>query len=150
VLLSLPALDDGGVDYDTALTACGLIAGNRWGDGFFSSDRIGAVKVERPNDGILREPQYFFQLPAPLDPPYPVVPRFSEWRFPHNNLPPLWQRWAENAAATRTVAEAARRCVLSNYGDGLEMARLIPAGEDDWWLSNAEVLTHAAVLKRPD
>ncbi|KAK3309288.1 uncharacterized protein B0T15DRAFT_136081 [Chaetomium strumarium] len=83
VLLSLPALDSGGIDYDTALTACGLIAGNRWGDGFFSSDRIGALRVERPNGGILREAQYFFQLPAPLDPPYPVVPRFAEWRFPH-------------------------------------------------------------------
>ncbi|KAK4171519.1 hypothetical protein QBC36DRAFT_339777 [Triangularia setosa] len=32
--------------------------------------------------------------------------------------------------------DVARRCVLSNYGDGLEMAHLLPAGEDDWWLSN--------------
>lgn len=132
VLLSLPALDDGGIDFDTALAACGLIAGNRWSDGFFSSDRSGAVSVERPDDGILREPQYFFQLPGPLDPPYPTVPRFSHWRFPHGDLPPLWQRWA----ATRMGGEAARRCVLSNYGDGLEMAHLLPAGEDDWWLSN--------------
>ncbi|KAG7291243.1 hypothetical protein NEMBOFW57_001255 [Staphylotrichum longicolle] len=60
VLLSLPALDDGGIDFDTALAACGLVAGNRWSDGFFSSDRSGAVSVERPEDGILREPQYFF------------------------------------------------------------------------------------------
>ncbi|KAK5657416.1 hypothetical protein OQA88_2988 [Cercophora sp. LCS_1] len=136
VLLSLPALDDGGIDFDTALAACGLIAGNRWSDGFFSSDRSGAVSVERPDDGILREPQYFFQLPGPLDLPYPTVPRFSHWRFPHSNLPPLWQRWAANAAATRIGGEAARRCVLSNYDDGLEMAHLFPAGEDDWWLSN--------------
>jgi hypothetical protein len=27
-------LDDGGIDFDTALVACGLVAGNRWGDGF--------------------------------------------------------------------------------------------------------------------
>jgi hypothetical protein len=26
--------------------------------------------------------------------------------------------------------------VLSNYADSLEMAHLLPAGEDDWWLSN--------------
>jgi len=26
--------------------------------------------------------------------------------------------------------------MLSNYGDGLEIAHLLPAGEDDWWLSN--------------
>ncbi|KAL2190587.1 hypothetical protein L209DRAFT_750722 [Thermothelomyces heterothallicus CBS 203.75] len=136
VLLSLPALDDGGIDFDTALVACGLVAGNRWNDGFFSLDRSGAVSVERPDDGILREQQYFFHLPGPLNPPYPTVPRFSHWRFPHNDLPPLWQRWAADAAATRMGGEAARRCVLSNYGDGLEMAHLVPAGEDDWWLSN--------------
>ncbi|PMB64022.1 hypothetical protein BM221_010187 [Beauveria bassiana] len=136
VLLSLPALDDGGIDFDTALTACGVVAGNRWRDGFFSSDRSGASRVQRPDDSILRELQYFFQLPGPLDPPYPTVPRFSHWRFPHNDVPALWQRWSADAAAARMGGEAARRCVLSNYGDGLEMAHLLPAGEDDWWLSN--------------
>ncbi|KAK4136067.1 hypothetical protein BT67DRAFT_230664 [Trichocladium antarcticum] len=136
VLLSLPALDDGGIDFDTALAACGLVAGNRWNDGFFSSDRSGAIRAQRPDDGVLREPQYFFQLPGPLDTPYPTVPRFAHWRFPHNDMPPLWQRWAADSAATRMGGEAARRCVLSNYGDGLEMAHLLPASEDDWWLSN--------------
>jgi hypothetical protein len=97
----LPALDDddddddgggGGIDFDMALAACGLVAGNRWRDGFFSLDRSGAAVVERPGDGVLRGPQYFFQLRgSPLDPPYPVVPRFSHWRFPHGELPPLWQ-----------------------------------------------------------
>lgn len=136
VLLSLPALDDGGIDFDTALVACGLVAGNRWNDGFFSSDRSGAIRAQRPDDGVLREPQYFFQLPGPRDPPYPTVPRFAHWRFPHHDMPPLWQRWAADSAATRMGGEAARRCVLSNYGDGLEMAHLLPASEDDWWLAN--------------
>ncbi|KAK3299537.1 uncharacterized protein B0H64DRAFT_388898 [Chaetomium fimeti] len=141
ILLSLPALDDdgsdaAGIDFDTALAACGLIAGNRWSDGFFSSDRNGALIVERPENGILCEPRYFFQLPGPLDPPYPIVPRFSDWRFPHGDLPPLWQRWAADAALPRTGGDTTRRCVLSNYGDGLETAHLLPAAEDDWWLSN--------------
>ena len=135
MLLSLPALDDGGIDFDTALAACCLVAGNRWRDGFFSSDRGGASSVARPHDGILREPHYFFHLSGPLDPPYPVVPRFSHWRFPHGDLPPPWQRWAADAAAASPPG-AAQRCVLSNYGDGLEIAHLLPAGEDDWWLSN--------------
>lgn len=149
-LLLLPALDGGGaddgggsnnnggggIDFDTALVACGLIAGNRWSDGFFSSDRSGAVIVERPEDGILREPQYFFQLPGPLDPPYPIVPRFSDWRFPHHSLPPLWQRWATDAAVTRAGGDINRRCVLSNYTDGLETAHLIPVAEKEWWLLN--------------
>ncbi|KAK0627942.1 hypothetical protein B0T14DRAFT_493937 [Immersiella caudata] len=138
VLLSLPALDDGGIHFDTALVACGLIAGNRWGDGFFSSDPSGspADAVERPHDDILRGPQYFFCLPGPLNPPYPVVPRFSHWRFPHGNLPPPWQQWTAAARSGRDAEAAARRCVVSNYADGLEMAHLLPAGEDDWWLSN--------------
>ncbi|KAG7293983.1 hypothetical protein NEMBOFW57_004044 [Staphylotrichum longicolle] len=54
----------GEIDFDTALATCGLVAGNRWSNGFFSSDGSGAISVERPDDGILREPQYFFQLPA--------------------------------------------------------------------------------------
>ncbi|KAL2165833.1 hypothetical protein VTG60DRAFT_3738 [Thermothelomyces hinnuleus] len=29
-----------------------------------------------------------------------------------------------------------RRRVVSNYADGLEMAHLVPASEDDWWFSN--------------
>ncbi|KAK4235952.1 hypothetical protein C8A03DRAFT_36168 [Achaetomium macrosporum] len=43
MLLSLPALDSGGIDFDTALAACGLVAGNRWSDGFFLSDRSGSL-----------------------------------------------------------------------------------------------------------
>ncbi|KAL2258286.1 hypothetical protein VTK26DRAFT_8451 [Humicola hyalothermophila] len=136
VLLSLLALDDGGIDFDTALVACGVIAGNRWSDGFFSLDRSGTVRVERPDGGILREPQYYFQLPGPLEPPYPTVPRFSDWRFPHDELPPLWQRWAADMAATRVEREATQRCVVTNYGDGLEIAHLLPASENDWWFSN--------------
>ena len=48
VLLSLPALDDSGIDFDTALEACGLVAGNRWSDGFFSSVCSGAVRWKDP------------------------------------------------------------------------------------------------------
>ncbi|KAL2165010.1 hypothetical protein VTH06DRAFT_306 [Thermothelomyces fergusii] len=135
VLLSLPALDDGGVDFDTALAACGVLAGNRWGDGFFSSDRDGAARVARPGDGVLRDPQYFFHLPGPLHPPYPVVPRFSDWRFPHGNLPPLWEQWASTAVREGGAA-ASQWCAVTNYGDGLEIAHLVPAAEEDWWLCN--------------
>lgn len=134
VLLSLPALDDGGIDFDTALAACGVVAGNRWSDGFFSSDKPGAVRVQRPDDGVLRDPEYFFQLPGPV--PYAVVPRFAHWRFPHNDLPAVWQRWASNSTAAREENKATGRCVLSNYADGLDMAHLIPTAEEDWWFAN--------------
>lgn len=90
--LSLPCLDDGGVCFDTALVACGLIACNQW-SGFFSTDKLGQTRVDRPADGILRgHPYYYFHLPTPgsespgatsSDPtsptsPYPITPRFSD------------------------------------------------------------------------
>ncbi|KAH6627691.1 hypothetical protein F5144DRAFT_603942 [Chaetomium tenue] len=90
--LSLPCLDDGGVCFDTALVACGLIACNQW-SGFFSIDKLGQKRVDRPADGILRgHPYYYFQLSAsasgppgttssgPTCPPspYPIIPRFSD------------------------------------------------------------------------
>lgn len=75
---------------------------------------------------------------------------FSHWRSPHGDLPPLWHTWAVDAAATRVGGEVSRRCVLSNYGDGLEMAHLLPAGDDDWWLSNQmqQYSPNAAVSER--
>ncbi|KAI1145677.1 hypothetical protein F4825DRAFT_467143 [Nemania diffusa] len=90
-LLSLRAFDDGGIDFDTALN-----------DDFFSADRSGATVVQRPDDGILRSPEYFFQLPGPLD-------LFSV---------------TGAASATRVEERTAQRCLVSNYADGLEMAHL--------------------------
>lgn len=69
-LLQLVALDradendrTGGVDYDTALTACCIVSGNTFGDGFLgkrNGDEF--LPVERPSDGILREKEYYFLL----------------------------------------------------------------------------------------
>ncbi|TLS25445.1 hypothetical protein PpBr36_07860 [Pyricularia pennisetigena] len=133
VLLSLPALDDGGVDFDTALVACGLIAGNRWSDGSFSLDCRGAVSAERPDDGILREPEYFFQLPGPLEPPHIPSCRASHTgASPMTICHPLWQRWAADATASpRRKGLASQYCILSKYGDGLEVAHLLPTGEEE-------------------
>ncbi|KAH7465342.1 hypothetical protein FOMA001_g17269 [Fusarium oxysporum f. sp. matthiolae] len=92
-LISFPAFDDGGIFYDIAHTACGILAGNKW-DGYFSFDRQGETVVERPIDGILRERAYFFCLPQPRNSsvdPYPIFARFGDWRFPHNDLPPCWE-----------------------------------------------------------
>lgn len=69
-LLELPALDndsDGsrgiGIDYDFALAACGIIAGNRWSGSCFSlrePSTLQFVSVERPSDGLLRGGRYYF------------------------------------------------------------------------------------------
>lgn len=100
ILLQMRAFDDGGVDFDTALVACGILAGNKW-SGFFAA-REGnnntnpggrLVPVTRPPDGILRHSTVYFQLHDDdvSERPYPVTVRFQDWRFP-GELPPLWRR----------------------------------------------------------
>jgi hypothetical protein len=147
-LLSLPALDDGGIDYDTALVGCGIVAGNRWDDGFFSLERgapnAAPPKVDRPADGILRDPRYYFHLPGPMAEdgpwPYPVVGRFLDWRFPNGELPDAWEamrsteHFSPPTAASFPVDRTA--CVLSQYGDSLQAAHLVPSAETDWFFAN--------------
>lgn len=49
-ILHLRAVDDGGIDYDTALVACGIVAGNRW-DGFFVTRSADGNGVFSPSLG---------------------------------------------------------------------------------------------------
>ncbi|KAJ9634922.1 hypothetical protein H2199_008786 [Coniosporium tulheliwenetii] len=99
VLMVLQASDhcDGGIHHATALVACGIAAGNRW-DGFFTKLKTGP-RIDLPSDGILPNGDYYFHVPVseseddcPAESPYiyPIVPRFTDWSFPHNNLPPSW------------------------------------------------------------
>ncbi|KAL6405956.1 hypothetical protein AUP68_10511 [Ilyonectria robusta] len=140
-LISLPAFDDGGIHYDTAHTTCGVLAGNRW-DGYFSLDRDSRTRVQPPADGILRERAYFFCLPPSSDPststdPYPIVARFRDWRFPHRNLPPCWERlrprFREGAHGS------VRRCIFTDCGLSLDAAHLVPVKESSWYDDNGMV-----------
>ncbi|KAK7428168.1 hypothetical protein QQZ08_005234 [Neonectria magnoliae] len=136
VLLSLRAFDDGGVHYMTAHTACAIIAGNRW-DGYFSHDRDEAKKIRPPRDGILREKSYYFWVPSSSTDPYPVIARFNDWRFPHNNLPPLWTQFKSQLSANEQMNEASNGyCCLSNYGNSVESAHLVPVAQSHWWMMN--------------
>jgi hypothetical protein len=51
-LLILPALDNGGIHYETAHIACAILANNRW-DGWFTEEQGDRVHV--PDDRIIRE-----------------------------------------------------------------------------------------------
>ncbi|KAK3296205.1 uncharacterized protein B0H64DRAFT_165339 [Chaetomium fimeti] len=148
--LSLPRLDDGGVCFDTALAACGLIACNQW-SGCFSTDKSGQSRVDRPPDGILRDhPCYYFHLPASgsgltgdassdptsLSLPYPINPRFSDWTFPHHDLPEHWTRLQLQTNANlppMIVGQRASFCVATNYSYGVDVAHCVPSNEREWW-----------------
>ncbi|KAI0418300.1 hypothetical protein F5X98DRAFT_374097 [Xylaria grammica] len=99
-----------GVDYETALVACGILANNRW-DGYFTSADSGK-RVENTTR-LLEEPRYFFNVPS-ADSSHPsndtindyaVIRDFASWRFPHGDLPPLWRFSMPEDSNTNTSYE---------------------------------------------
>ncbi|KAK1762142.1 hypothetical protein QBC33DRAFT_462078 [Phialemonium atrogriseum] len=141
-LLSLPALDDGGIYYDIALAACGVIADNTWSTGFFvesrpvvaaediaAKDRVAPPQIDR----VLRRPRYYFCVPGFADHLYPIVPRFSDWRFPHGELPDAWTQ-IESVAGH--PAPDPRFCRLTGHADGVEGAHLVPVSQLEWFNDN--------------
>ncbi len=62
--LLLAAFDhrDGGLHYNTALNACGVVAGNRW-DGYFTATR-GGLTLSLLDDELIPCGQLYFYLPG--------------------------------------------------------------------------------------
>ena len=63
IIFELLALDhpSGGLHHLTALTACGIVAGNRF-DGYFSTARNGQAIEDSP-DSVLTGKDYWFHVP---------------------------------------------------------------------------------------
>ncbi|KAF8539796.1 hypothetical protein BDD12DRAFT_980730 [Trichophaea hybrida] len=155
-----------GLHYNTAATACYIIAANRPGvlllQRFTQSQFAAYVQSHRecltPDlDQLLTNNRYWFY---PLDwdkdptPRYPVCPDFRSWAFPHEHFPTLkpWnQSTATNvplgegvrehnvapSAASASVKKRDKRCKISDYADALESAHLIPREESFWYESNS-------------
>ncbi|KLU91848.1 hypothetical protein MAPG_10797 [Magnaporthiopsis poae ATCC 64411] len=139
--LSLPRVDDGGVCYDTAIVACGLLACNMY-DGFLSTDKAGEDVVERPADDVLRDhDRYYYQLRLPPGAdPYPLVTSFADWSFPHRNLPGPWAnlQLRTNPDLRPTTVTSHRRgvCAVTNCSFSLDVAQCVPYDEQEWWELN--------------
>jgi hypothetical protein len=144
VLLDLVALDgpDGGLEYGFAHTACSVIAGNRW-DGFFTQGVDGSP-LQLAHGDIMPKGEYYFQIGgSTLEVPYPIVPTFREWPFPHNNLPPSWadiiqpplptsgRSYTPSNFSTAIIAQNIT-CRMSNFEEGTEAAHLCPRSELEW------------------
>lgn len=65
--------------------------------------------------------------------PYPVVARFRDWRFPHGNLPPCWERLKPRFAGAKG---SVRHCILTDCGLSLDAAHLVPIKESNWYNDN--------------
>lgn len=158
VLLELDGFDheNGGLHVGTALTACGVVAGNRW-DGYFTETRLGPPLRLEP-DQLLKGRHYFFHLPCPdeVQGPtttqpyrYPVWPSFRYWLFPHDDLPPLWQAQAasdppqsaplgqvSSSNSGLAVIHRDGSCRVSFHRGYVERAHLVPKSEAGWFNAN--------------
>ena len=155
LLLNAPDGPTGGIHHDTARTACGIIAGNRW-DGYFA-EKPGGEPILASAEALLPPGAYYFHVPNPervstqLPYRYPVVPNFQHWQFPpRGQLPPTWEMsrisvpsdTAPMQSSDMTTILAARdiSCRMTLYNDGYEKAHLVPSADDVWFDKNAQLL----------
>ena len=146
-LIRLPANDDGGVHYDTALVACQILANNRW-DGYFARKTAAPAaaapvfeRVVRPADSVLRGHEHYFCLPDRPTPnpgsPYPILVAFTDWRFPHSGMPHIWSDVDLNPADLGTGAEEGSMprdgCCITACGDGIENTHLVHRNLRIWF-----------------
>lgn len=139
-----------------ALEACGIIAGNRW-EGWLSEVKEPDKSERIDPNSILRKSSYYFHLP-PLQSdidnghtnfPYPIVPTFHEWRFPHHELPDQWNQAASaecnfvapgQSFASSNLSLALHTqdvsCRISGCREEAQVAHICPQKEVGWFYDN--------------
>ncbi|KAK5687979.1 hypothetical protein LTR17_026599 [Elasticomyces elasticus] len=149
VLFSLPATDGNaqapGVHRDVLHTACALIANNRF-DGFISASRNPhTAHDDLDRTQILPTGTYYFHLPQSLDAPtlmpYPIVPSFRTWRYPHDQHISGWDELRIQDDGIFGGAEAAlardQACRLTDSKEAVQAAHIIPKAEREWFALNS-------------
>ncbi|KAH7118488.1 hypothetical protein EDB81DRAFT_667826 [Dactylonectria macrodidyma] len=134
VLLSLPALDSGGIHHETARIACAILADCNW-NGFFSLTRDGP-RLPAGSDDILTQNRYYFRIEG--DDKYPIVPSFDNFRCP-SSLPPSWSDDSSAPIQTTLTHDVGKRdqtCRITGSLIPNETAHIIPAAQSDWWVRN--------------
>ncbi|KAI0465895.1 hypothetical protein F4859DRAFT_499383 [Xylaria cf. heliscus] len=141
-LFMLPRLDHSsvssasslkGVHYGTALTACQIIANNAF-DGYLATDREGRERVDLNLDHLLTESQYWFFTGSahPNLNPYPIIPSFQDWAFPHQEI----ARWSLPTDITTEPDMSGPRCIITQTAALVNKAHLIPAADENWYKVN--------------
>lgn len=138
-ILALPACDGasaaGKAHYSTIHSACAIVANNRK-DGWLSSARSGLPRTCADSEGLIPAGVYYFHVDTEtnLD-PYPIVPNFRAWVFPHDNLPSLWHESVQTAAVIEPHT-ASETCRLTNKRLACENAHVMPSAEKSWFADN--------------
>ncbi|KAI8963049.1 hypothetical protein F5Y11DRAFT_169314 [Daldinia sp. FL1419] len=151
-LLRFITFHDEGVDYDLVFYAACIVAGNVWSDNpapylTETTDDNSPPHVTRPDDGILHGEEYFFYVPRCEDPQYPITLCFSDWVFPHNNVPQIWKDLVISKSPMEILLSSPislreaivfrdRSCRMTQYVTALEKAHVVPIVESDWFINN--------------
>lgn len=149
-----------GLHYGTLLTIIGIIADNKF-DVYLSKDREGTLRVDNngqtdSDNWILPAGEYWAQIPSAQEgTPYPIVPKFEHWQFPHENLPHPWGEAHKppdppdpppdtSTSVSITLAKrlqerhpARDTCPISAHRSPLEKAHIVPSGEKKWFDRNS-------------
>ncbi|KAK5111416.1 hypothetical protein LTR85_012146 [Meristemomyces frigidus] len=149
VLFSLPATDGDaqtpGVHRNTLHTACAIIANNRF-DGYISASRDPhAAHDDLDRTDTLPAGTYYFHLPRPLNAPaltpYPVVPSFRAWRYPHDIRIPGWEELNIQEDGVLGSAEAVlardQACRITDSKEAIQAAHIVPKAEREWFALNS-------------
>ncbi|KAK3670762.1 hypothetical protein LTR78_009334 [Recurvomyces mirabilis] len=147
-LFTLPASD--GLDRDRAhyatVQAVSSIITNGAANAWLSKSSLANDDAVTPDlDGLIASGVYFLHVSQDdwsNKEPYPLVPNFRAWRFPHGALPPLWYQAARNDRRPSRTSEpvssfvAGESCRITKKFLACDHAHIVPASEKLWFTSN--------------
>jgi hypothetical protein len=132
-----------GVQHGVVHTACAIFACNRF-DGWLSATRDASERHAVAPQGLLPVGDYYFHVPPedstvnefanPTLSPYPIIPTFRFWPFPHSQTPAPWKdALIEERLAPEPAKQRDGTCRVTNHRESTESAHIIPASEKDWF-----------------
>jgi hypothetical protein len=143
ILLMLPAVDGARRDstpYAVAHAAAAIVANNRF-DGWLSISSKGEPPLDSTVD-LIPAGNYYFHVPSDNgEEPYPIIPNFQNWRFPHErDLPTVWKEIRDSSvvqpAGTPFPSQDSEPCRVTGRQLALESAHIIPTSEKQWFGAN--------------
>lgn len=134
-----------GLHYGTALAAC-QIASNNASDGYLAVDRAGHGRVNCPFDSVLTGDKYWFFATSEVSPsqqPYPIVPSFQDWMFPHHAWHSGPDHGHSHGDTVNCVAHwhepppiLSGRCIVTQTSGLIQSAHIIPSVDREWFQRN--------------
>jgi hypothetical protein len=146
VLLRLNGFDNlGNLHHGTAWLACAIIAGNKW-EGYLSTTQSSGQPLGIGHNKVLTRSNYWFHVPD-CPSPYPIVPSFQDWQFPHDDLPPVWKHSSTPpkpsskskapADFSGTIQARDKSCRITERISCTVAAHVCPRSEHDWFKRNS-------------